>query len=405
MQFGMGNKPQEVDPAELEPLLNSLLDKKISNFGAKASNIVKEMSKAKNQFSEACSRFEELNSEPNKLNIYIDNINFIKSQKNFYSKSLRHIIDNWDVSDVDAPNMHIKYSSILSNTERFVAEILKSNNGFKKMLYSYSDHLDSFKRSFSYIERLRDSLVNELNKIWKELSEYNSINEQILQFNLWGEDLIASGKNIDALNQYMTSGSTGAIDTEELEISKGISDRKGELKAVSGEASSLTNRISSIATQLERPARKFDHVSSRKRQLYEFIADPVNTIKNESDYREFASLLEELGKSVDSGLIDTKNSAKTRESISELLNMDIYDEIANFKILERKKSDLEGEIRHSEIMLSKLKEDKNNSERAVGNIESLKRSVVDIGIKRDQTKDKICALFMNYYNKRITIKY
>ena len=64
------------------------------------------------QFVEACKKFEELNVEPEIENYYINNANFIKTQKNFYSTALKHITDDWDVNTVSGANIYSKYNLV-----------------------------------------------------------------------------------------------------------------------------------------------------------------------------------------------------------------------------------------------------------------------------------------------------
>lgn len=403
MLFGGSGKSEEVNPDKLEDLLNLLLDKKLSKFDSKASGILKDLGRAKLNFEASCQEFDKETGEPNKLNMYIDNISFVKTQKGFYSKSLKHVIDSWDISGSDSKNVYIKYSTIAKNTDKFTNEILKTNASFKKMLYSYSDYLDSFKKSFSYIERLRDALRSELDKADREFAEYNVVSEQILNFNLVSSDLDNISKSITGLNEYTKTGSTSGINEEELEISKDISKRREEAAIINTEATSLANRVSSFTMPLERAARKQDHISPKKKQLYTFMADPVRNIRDETDYNDFKALLADLDKSVDAGLIDIKNNSRTKEMISDLLNKDIYDEILSFRSLEKKKSDLEEAIRHLEIMLNKIKEDKNQSAKTFEDIASMKKESEDLRSKIGSTKSRIEALFLEYYNKKISI--
>src|SRR5271168_1880435 len=112
MLFGGSGKSEEVNPDKLEDLLNSLLDRKLSKFESKASGVLKDLGRAKLNFETSCKQFDEVTGEPNKLNMYIDNISFVKSQKGFYSKSLKHVTDSWDISGSDSKNVYIKYSTI-----------------------------------------------------------------------------------------------------------------------------------------------------------------------------------------------------------------------------------------------------------------------------------------------------
>lgn len=401
MFFG-GGKAEEIELTALGALLNSAFDRKLSNFDSKASNMVKELSNAKLQFAGACREFEELEAEPEKANMYIDNISFLKTQKNFYSRALKRIIDDWNITVNDAPNVHSKYATILSNTEEFRNEILKANNNFKQVLYSYSNHLDLFKRYFSLVERHMDSLKSGLNKVDKELSEYMSLSDKINTLTTLKDELDTLNRNIGAFNKDAATGGT-ETQKEELEISGDLLKKETEMLNLNSEISGLLNRINYITAPLERAARKLDHISPRKTQLHKFIEDPANSINNESDYNNFRMLLEDLKKSVDSGTIDAKNNTKTSEIISDLLKTDIYYMIVSFRALKKKKVDLEEQIRFSKRMLESIKESKSNSTKMIENIEIMKRKVSNTTIKINEIKNSIERLFLESYNKRISV--
>jgi chromosome segregation ATPase len=403
MIFGKGDKPEKIDSRELSNLLDSLLDRKLRNLDSKASGIAKELPRARLQFSNACKRFEELDVEPEKRNIYIDNIAFVKGQKNFYSKALKHIIDDWDISIPNASNTHEKYSAMLMNIEKFIAEILKANTSFKNVLYSYANHLDEFKGSFSHIERLRNSLKNELSKTETEISEYKAIMDQISKLGILENELEGIEKDIDAFNEHAASGNAVDVNEKIAEVSKVLADKRNELAFTIKEGSNIINRINSVTSRLERSARKFDHVSKRKRRLGDFITDPIGSIKSESDYADFKMLVEELRKSVDSDVVDVKNNERVRHSINELLDADIYSMIKHFDDVQNKKSELEHAVKSLDMMLYKLKDNVASSEREIGNIELMRNNAADLRTKIDSTRSRIESLFLEYYNKRLSI--
>ncbi len=78
---------------------------------------------------------------------------------------------------------------------------------------------------------------------------------------------------------------------------------------------------------LERISKKFDHLSVRKTTLSEFIADSTSRINNEGDYQEFKQLLSELRKSINEDKVEAKNNTRINESISELIDSNLYGDI------------------------------------------------------------------------------
>lgn len=201
MLFGSSSNTEELSLEKLEETLNSSFNRKLNTLESKASRIVNDLSSIKIQFIEACDKFEKLDIEPENENIYIDTTSFVKSQKGFYAKTLKSLIKEWNLSGNEAPNIYDNYNLVLANTEKSINEILQANNRFKKVLYSYADHLDYFKKHFSMIERYRDSLKSEIEKVGNERLEYNSINSQITKLNSLIEEFHFVDKNIISLNE------------------------------------------------------------------------------------------------------------------------------------------------------------------------------------------------------------
>ena len=201
MFFGGKPKPEAIGLSALDQFLNSLFDKKLAGMDSKASRAAKELASAKSRFGEACQKFEEVAAEPQLEYFFIDNVNFIKGQKLAYSKALRRIMADWDTSESSASTIHGKYSAILSNAERFVGEVLKANTNFKKVLQAYPGHLDRFKGSFSLIERLTESLRNELGKAAPALSEYRTISGNLSRLHSLKEEAEAIDRDTLQINE------------------------------------------------------------------------------------------------------------------------------------------------------------------------------------------------------------
>lgn len=401
MLFGRGGD-ERVSMDQLDGVLDASFNRKLGALENRASSITRDMERARSRFEGACSDFEKLNAEPEKRNMYINDMGVIKSQKQFYSNALKRITDTWEVS-AQSPNIYAKYNAILGNAQEFINETLKANKSFNSVLFSYSNHLDNLKRTFSTIERHAESLRNELNRVHEELSEYNSVSEGITKLKALQVELEAIRKGVGALSENVVSKEKGGTGNEEAEILDNISKARAELAGTNASISGLVNKITSVTMPLERPSRKLDHISPRKRPLLGFIEDPIGRIKNDSDYKEFTMLIEELRKSVDSGSIDAKNAAKTNEDISRLLNADIYAIMLQIDAMKGKRSGLEEIIRSLEISLERLRRDRGNSEKAVKDIESMKANMANLEAGVNIAKGQVEQLFMKHYNRKLLI--
>lgn len=401
MFFGK-SEAEKVNSDSLEELLNSLFTKKLGSFEPKAANLVKELNTAKLQFGEVCRRFGELDVEPYTEDLYSANINSIKTQKSLYSKALEHIADGL-VLEHSASNPYTKYNMILSNLEENINEMLKSNSKFKLVVYCYSNHLGAFKKSFSYIERLRDLLKGEIERRSKEFSEYTTLAEHISQLMILGEELEAIQNSLASLENSPVHSDQSAITKEEDEIEKKLSSTRSELTDIENQISDTTNRISRLLSPLDKAARKFDHASEGKKQLHHFIENPSGTIRDESEYNGLIVLIKELKKSLDADKIDVKNKSEIATSIELLLNANIYSMINSLKPLEMKRSDLNGEIRSLGRTHDSLTESTKTKEKSIHEKESMEKRAAELASSRVSKKAVLEDLFLGYYGKRISI--
>jgi chromosome segregation ATPase len=404
MLFGKGGrKAEEVKAEELEGYLDSLFDAKLGSLESRASNIVKELSRARLQFANSSKSFGELNAEPELEYFFIDNINFIKGQKLSYTKTLNRLIEEWTVErdDKSVTNRYAKYAQILSDADSFIKEVLKANNNFKKVLQSYPDHLDKFKSSFSLVERYTESLKNEISKNESLFTEYRIVSNGIHEMKKARERCISIDESIRTL------GERASIKKEETnpeaEIQSRITEREAELSRLNGEISLLSAKISSAATAIERPARKFDHISGRKMQLHKFLENPLNSMNSEEDHREFISMLKLLKGSIEEGKIEAKNPQKLLEYVNELIDMDIYEKSQKITGLQHERSNATRDIAELRVQSEKYSVSRSNSENAIKNIESLKAEAANCTAKANDAKAALEALFLRYYSKSISI--
>jgi chromosome segregation ATPase len=402
MFFGGKPKPEAVSLSALDSLLNSSFDSKLAWLEARASRTAKELLSARSRFSEACRRFEEVTAEPQLEYFFIDNVNFIKGQKLAYSKALRRIIVEWDASDGEAPTIHGRYNAMLSNAETFVNEVLRANTNFKKVLQAYPDHLDLFKGSFSLIEKLTESLRGELNRAAPALSEYRNLRAQLSKLHSLKEETEAMEGDI-SMNEAAGSGPESTEGNEEQRISEELSSKQNELSEIERESSLLHQKITHLTGPLERPSKKFDHIVQRKGGLNAFIKEPVESLGSESDYSSFKVLINEMAEQLDAGSIETKNAARLKESIAELLDADIYGMVSRYRLLVHKTSDLREAVSALEGRLARLREAKNSSRRASESKESMKRRATEAAARMDGVKAEVERLFLEYYNRRISI--
>ncbi len=395
--FG-AEKTEELRLDQLAGRLNSLFDKKISGFSSKAENLTRDLVTAKVRFGDACKKFNTLDVEPEKENIYVDNTSVLKEQKNSYSRAVIRITSEWETEIPDAPNIYYKYDTVLFGTEKFMNEVFRANATFKRVLYSYSNYLDDFKRSFSRLEKTRDALKYELHKVEREFSEFKTLNDQISELRNSSERYSLIEKTLSSSGSG-PAGDPGSSNTNEL--GDRISAVDGDLSKTEREISDISGKVQRLCLPLERPARKLDHAAQNKRHLYPYIIDPLNTIKTEFNYNEFKALLAELGKSIDPGQIGERESAKIKDNILALTDFDLYGAITKINSLKSRKSELSFEAQMLRIRLKSQEESANASKRLMEDRESLKKEASAMKSKADNLRHSVQNLFFEYYKKRI----
>jgi cob(I)alamin adenosyltransferase len=398
------SKAEGVEPGELYALLNSSFEGKLGPFRKKAEGIGRELRRAGEQFIGACDGFAELDAEPYTEDLYSVNVNYIRGQKDLYAETLKRLAKGLLPEPARAANAYEEYLAVVSRSEGAAAEILKANAQFRLVVHCYSNHLRDFKRAFSSVERLNGLLRAELERREAEFSEYRTVRESISRFESRGMELDEVRKEAGELERGLRPDDAGALDMGQRDILDKLALKRKELARATAEGSDLHSRIGLLTAPLERPSRKFDHLSARKRQLHQFVDDPIGMMAGEAEYAEFRTLVLKLIDAVTSGAIEVKNREETVRTATAVLGADILSMIESFRSMQRRRSDLEGEIRGLERTLNTLNEGRTASESAAHRLESLKREAAELEKARDAERRAIEKLFSESYGKSISIK-
>ncbi len=401
MLFGK-KEPERVSLADMPQLLDSLFERKIGNFGESAERIAKLAGRYKEEFESACGKLEGLDAAPYTEGLWMPNINSIKTNKVAYAKALKLTISGMTLDKGDSSTSYYRYKSVLSNIDEITTEILKINGTFKATMYSYSNYLGEFKRSFSMIERQRDELRRLVDSRSREAAEYSTLKNDISKMAFETEELGTLNDSIIALS---ASAGTGNVAEEDHEagLSKELSARRSELASLDDKASSLSRRASSLTMPLDRLAKKFDHTFPRKRPLSPMIEDPINRITTDEAYSEFKSGLSELREAVGGGKIEAKNAEESIEMVSTLLSADILSMVVSINSLKENRSNLEEQIRVIERSMNEISRKRTDSQRVLHDIATMKEKTKEVERSRAATKTRCEALFSSYYKKAVSI--
>lgn len=403
MFFGRKETVEPLPLPSLSALLDQLFNKKMQPLEERSQGIIRELHAAHGQFISTCLAFEKLDAEPYTEDIWMPNINAIKSNKAQYAAALTDIASHLDLEADLSMNIYSRYYAILSNVEQMMNSIIRTNSKFKQSFYCYSRYLGGFKKASAYLDRLILLFRSELEKRSAEFAQYNLIKEHISQLKAQGSELEALNEAISALRSNSKSIDNDPVEQIESETKKKLSDKSTELLAIREEASRISSRISLLTAPLERPSRKLDHLALRKKSLHLFLEDPVGTIKDESEYHDFMELLHDLEKNVASGAIESKNPQELSNSISILLNSDIYYLITSLKDLDHKRLEVHAQIRELDRILEELYSGRRSVANAHQQILLMEVEIKRILSSRQSLKDEIEKGFSLNYGKLISI--
>ncbi|MCL5427578.1 MAG: hypothetical protein M1321_00120 [Candidatus Marsarchaeota archaeon] len=331
------------------------------------------------------------------------NINALKSQKANYAKALKHAIGKADLAVREAPNAYEKYNNVLAEADRISNDILAVNANFKTVMYCFSKHLSGIKRAFSALERRRESLRMELSRRAGPAMQYSRVTERILAINALLEESRSLREGAASLEKALESGKRSAVENEESKIQERISQGMSGLRSIDDQISRLSSGISLVTTPLERPSRKHDHLSVRKRQLQHMLADPVESIRTDSDYAEFTDMIKEMRASIEKNAIDIKNRESALNVIDKLLGSNLLDTITSLRLLRQKRTDMEREIRALEGALSELRRGKRSHEDTRREMDKMIERAAEADKSVEPAKQELESMFLEYYKRRISI--
>lgn len=398
MFFGRGNASENVQLKELAGTLNRLFNEKLRLLEAKGANLIKELKYNETEFVNACDDFEALSAEPDLDYIYTTNTGFIKSQKSSYAKNLKHIMSSTPI--IDNPIIYSKYSAVLYDTELKINSVLKNNSLFKMVVLAYANHLSNFKRVFSSMERLRNTIRREIENYNEEYSEYKTTMDNVQSLLAMEEELHLIKENEQTLK---SKPSTHGLRSEEAELKEKITKKTLEIEEIDGKIAGISSRIEMLLSPLNRAARKYDHLSLEKTKLMDLMNDPVGKIATEQDYNKFADLVNGMKKEINLGRIDVKNTKEAEQQIAKIFNENLYALIQDKRSLSSRRSSIHEELRSFQAIMQDIEENERREKSYADTISDIAKRIGELQKSQSSLKNTTEALFLRCYKKRINI--
>ncbi len=405
MWFFKKNSPtppeEEYTLSNLTPLLISLLDTSLNEFYSSCSGFVTLFNNSKKEFIEECKVLEKYNGEPNVEDMWAPNINSIKTQKNSYTKTLIRILEKEYESTFDT--QYGKYKAELSIMDDTIGEMLRINSMFKVVVLSYSNELNKFKKIFANMEKSRDKLRLSIDTIQPEYKKYEEIRNKIE--NLYGmieEDKLMDS-NISSINSELSVLLTKDELSTKEKLKNILNEKNEELSSAKEKIHNMKVKISSSLMQLERAARKMDYSYKGKRSLVSFIENPEENFNDESDYKDFEKLLDDMVSLLNMDKIQIKGKEAIFPSIQKLKTSEFRDQIKQLSELNEQKkflfdeiNNLENEVLSKESKSKIIQEKEKEKQQMFLRKEQLKQLTTS-------TKSELIELFLKYYNRKIKV--
>lgn len=389
---------------ELKALGDQEFERKISNALSYSNGILIKLESDMHNFMKLCKDFALEN--PDVDNELIGNVSkaTLTSQKDAYVKTVLSIISS---TDVYKPTYATQYDLAYrkkSNFERALHEILQTNSRFSMVILGYSGSMTKFKRQFSAMEKLSRELDIKMNSVSNEVDERRAITTEIDKLLILLEELEAAKRNVYDLEEIAAGKYKKEDRSKEIKsIESVISDKHNELRDLHLQIDQKVEWIKSLIAPLERAARKYDHGSGEKNTLSQFVIDPIKNIKTEFDYSEFIGKLKKLDNNVAGSSLMLKNSGNISETISKILEANIYEDIAFVNSKKNKAVGIKDEISEYDYELQNLLKSDKTFRDSKAMLVSANERISNMANDVSSSKSTIENLFLKYYGIAISI--
>lgn len=396
--FGRNDQEEKVDRSSIDQYISTRFDEKTRSSVSKARSMISRAEEIREQFIVACEEFSALDKDPDTDYAVVTSITYLKGSKNSYTKALISVAGS-NISDLRGKTEYEKCTVSLSNLEGIIKEVLTTNASFKHVLKGYSNHLGSFKRSFSELEDLSNKIKGELEKKSREFDEYKSIAAVIEELN----SLESERKVLKERSSMLEEGLDDPVVIDKGTLEE-IEERKRRLQGLDNEIERLRFDIESNIKHIERAARKYDYLPGKKLPLIKIVVDPISAVLDQSfDYRLFAEEIRSLERELKEGRITVKNSDSLYAPIKRILNGEIKAVIDELSEKSRERGVLSRGLDELEIEVSKVSKVIKDMKEREDDINRMKTRISEIFNEEEEAKREIEELSLRYYGRRIKI--
>ena len=393
-------KPEiKLDIEQLPGYLDQCFDGKMRQFEAEAERIVKSADEAKAQFISAYEQFENSSSAPDTEFAPMISASYVRGNKNAYVRALRAILGQHS-HVAHSNNVYSKYYSEQAAIDNMINSVLKTNMQFNSVLIAYSTEMNSFKKSFSALERCNKNLKDELGYRTREIDEYKKVSENIGKLDAVVEEIRLIGSELEKLSGQGTEASKAAGKEEAM---KKLESSMGELASMEKRRAYLEGSVASALLPLERAARKYEHSVGGRPKLTDYITRPMENIVDRSAYSELQGLVEKLYKEIETGSIGIKSTEPVGRSVELVRNGNILGWIDEIKLLDAKIHEVKEEMDELRRIGEEISSYEHSSMSKKEAEKALRFKEVNMIGERAKLVTLIQEQFAKYYNERISI--
>jgi hypothetical protein len=346
--FGGKDKVREVHFSELADMLNSDFESRMAGFSERCRQAVSKIDRSQRMFLEACSGFERINVKPDiDREYYYSKVDpsLIESQKANYIKALRGIVGSG--SPALARNTYESNTAVLGAAKAQRDKVLKTNGTFRGVFMAYAKHLERFKEASLELDRAISKLEYELEREKDSYEEYKRMIDSAFRLS----DLVRMLE--EAKMEERGIDKHERDDTAETAAKEEARKIRDELSHLSESIEGPTTEILALFLPLERPARKYDHVTGKKNKLSDAIERPIDTVSGVESYQRLREDLLSMDEAIRKGEIELKNKDDVLGNIAKICDPGLVEKVLKTKKMENERTRMEQRLLSAEAELDK----------------------------------------------------
>ncbi|MCL5101995.1 MAG: hypothetical protein M1544_01400 [Candidatus Marsarchaeota archaeon] len=381
--------------------LKKMFDSSISNLNARCTAVTTRLVNYIEEFSTAITKFEGVEKDPDEEFAGRMSVSFIKTQKPKYVESLRNAVTSLN-SEIAAIRYDTRYEELRAFQllfADFVSRVLSINSNFRGVVMGYSDEMKFFKKPFSNIEKALKDLEYELARGEQGFRSYTALKDEINNVIRLGNEL----HSIIGVGNIEDSEKPSGLDHEIAKIKGEIAETESRINEYDRKLHSIAAEIEIVLKPLERPARKYDHLDTKKHRLSQQLGAPLKELSNEISYSGFMAALKDMRSKIADKTISVDNDAQILEQIDDAIDSGIDSAIAEAGSIEEQKKEAVQRMAEYKNELYGLQKRASSIESEARTKRQRAEREAELRASLESSKKAIEKMFMDYFNSKVHV--